>query len=158
MLYIRMPVFSYLSYKSILVFANLRFSRRWRSIIAVSWVMTPRSDVVGYQSLKSQAGTIFITLKMETLRSSETLVSYHITTRCHDLVKMEAVRYSETLVSYYITVWCQPRRPQLDISVTQWKRRFKFFNVQVEVESKTMQIKRGTAFCDVCLNKIRSRQ
>jgi len=36
------------------------------------WVATTCSDVVGYQCF---------TLKMEAARSSETLVSYHITTR-----------------------------------------------------------------------------
>jgi hypothetical protein len=40
-------------------------------------------------------------LKMEVVRSSETSVSYHITTSRHNL-KMEAVRSSETSVSYDI--------------------------------------------------------
>jgi hypothetical protein len=40
-------------------------------------------------------------LKMEAARSSETLVSYYITARCH--LKMEAVRSSEALVPYHNT-------------------------------------------------------
>jgi hypothetical protein len=39
-------------------------------------------------------------LKMEVARSSETLVSYHNSTCRHNL-KMEVARPSETLVSYY---------------------------------------------------------
>jgi len=38
-----------------------------------------------------------------------------ITTWRHNM-KMEAARSSETLVSYCITTWCQPRRPLFESS------------------------------------------
>jgi hypothetical protein len=45
-------------------------------------------------------------MKMEAARSFETLVTYHTTTRRHNL-KMEASRSLETLVSYDTTTLCQ---------------------------------------------------
>jgi len=47
----------------------------------------------------------YFTPKMEAARSSETLVSYHITTLFHNL-KMEAAWSSETLVSYHVIIRC----------------------------------------------------
>jgi len=75
--------------------------------IDVFWVGKPCSDVVGYQRFGVLCclylqGELHFTLKMETARPFETLVSYHITARHHNL-KMEAARSSDTLVSYHIT-------------------------------------------------------
>jgi hypothetical protein len=49
--------------------------------VKVFWDVTPCSVVVGYQFSEVRAVSMFITLKMEAVRSSETLVSYHNTTR-----------------------------------------------------------------------------
>jgi len=58
----------------------------------VFWVMTPCSDVVGYQNfggscclhIQGEMTSFHFTLKTETARPTETLVSYHITTWCHN--------------------------------------------------------------------------
>jgi len=71
--------------------------------IEVFWIVTPYGAMVGYQHfwglcclhlqgemnertpgiyICPPSSVIYITLKMEAARSSETLVSYHITTRC----------------------------------------------------------------------------
>jgi hypothetical protein len=54
-------------------------SKAMKIQVVVFWIMTPYSDDVGYQRL----GGLCFTLKMEAAKSSETLVSYHITTRYH---------------------------------------------------------------------------
>jgi len=46
--------------------------------VVVFWVVTPCHVAVGYQRF---GGPRYLTLKLDAARSSETLVSYHITTR-----------------------------------------------------------------------------
>jgi len=57
----------------------------------VFWVVTPCSVVVGYQRFRGSCclHLLYFTLKMEAARSSETMVSYHNTTRRHSPEELE---------------------------------------------------------------------
>jgi hypothetical protein len=66
---------------------DLRYSQWWRFYAVVFWVMTPYSDMVGYQCFRGPC-------------------CFHLKG------KVEAARFSKTLLSYHVTTWCQPRRSQ----------------------------------------------
>jgi len=85
--------------------------------VEVFRVVMPCSLLVGYQYFRGPC----YTLKMEVACSSETLVFYHITARCHNLedldlnlypspthftLKMEVACSSETLVSCHNIARC----------------------------------------------------
>jgi hypothetical protein len=62
--------------------ASLVFSPRWYFQVEVFWVVTPCSVVVGYQRImRTMLPLSSLHPKMEAAKSSETLVSYHKTTR-----------------------------------------------------------------------------
>jgi hypothetical protein len=78
-----------LGYNSITGYFNLKPEKIQHSVCIVFCSVTPRSDAV----------------KMETVGCSETLVSYHITTRRHNLEDHEFyLRCRENLKS--CVVWC----------------------------------------------------